>query len=451
MRRLGALVLATILLTPAGPASAGVGDDGPVRLRTAYGQGPVHAPEAGQSVLLGFEGRRGDQVTLGTGGEERSSCPDLHLRSGGDAVQRRRDGYWVLPASGPATFRFDPCDDETRPARLQLRLLSVNRLEVDGHPLTTAIRGRGRAHAVEVDVPARGRVQVRALAYNGAPWWGVLPPRGAIHPLNVDRFGESLLFEAGEPVSSTYGVLTRADGTRVRVPPGGGRVRVYLKQAYQVQATSTARIRARGLGDEVSLDVGDAIGREIEVSFRGRAGRWLHPRSTGWPWFAMTLRRPDGSWFAPRSGDVWRLPTTGRYLLRLLVDDNSRTRGSTLRLGTAVPGADLPADGSVTSYQLSEAGQVLVAGVGERPASGAYQLVGAGLPHGTRVSIFNLDPDPCAWWRVGGCPADSGELTAGRPTSSRIDLDSGDRWLVRIRTGAARSGTVELSLQPFTG
>lgn len=242
-----------------------------------YGQGPLRARRAGQSLAVRFQGRRGQVVGYGLPGD---SCDTVELRRRSDALapwttldtRPGRGQVWRLPSAGRFTLRTRACWDATPPSRLQLVHYRIRRMPDDGRAVTLKTGAR-RVDVRRLD-PVAERFMLRADR-EGGPTWTVLDAAGdaqsTTSPLHVSGATLSaFLFPRDRTtarLSTPMVVAVEADGTP-------------MSTEDQIPGRERALQFAAKAGSTVTLTALDGV-RDVQLI--GPGGVVAHdPESASW-------------------------------------------------------------------------------------------------------------------------------------------------------------------------
>lgn len=370
------LVTCLSLLMPAESAVAADPDADDAGQRTVttvtrgYGDRAVRQATPRQRVDLRFRGRRGDRVRLAVPGLE--DCATVELRRRSRELDADRAGYVRLRRSGWHRFSFRPCRHPQRRHRLQLTLLRVTPLAVDGRRVRTR-SARGYDDALRVEVPRDRWAVVRRLRGAGTALQAVLPPRGprlavsSSFPQGPD-LRVPVFVRAGRPMEDVFG--PHAGGTAGATAPlrAGQHVLLFPRDSSTWRATSSVRHPIAVDGPQVHLDTSGVRGRSHQLEFAGAAGQWvrLADATDGeHPWMAAAhqeLTGPDGAEVASALVGLWRLPETGTF--RLTLTTLGQEEGDPdVRLESVREIGPVATDGTPRTFTTEEPGEVLVAPV----------------------------------------------------------------------------------------
>lgn len=350
----GAATIVTLGLAPTGSTVAAT--PATTSITVAYGDGPVLAGGAGQTVLISFAGRRGDVVHLDTGRRAGLDGSRTRLLRGSDQLPQTWPFYWRLPSSGTFTFSFR-ASARDRPGRtLQLEKLRVARTRLDGAPVPSRRERRGYRNAVALTLH-RGD---RALYSSGDTRRLFLQPGGGA----VSLYGSYVQMQVGRPLHTSAGDLDRQH----RLPPGrllvvaGGRGRsaatrsVVSPLALDDQA---AEFTPRGRAPREHLFTFHAARAEVVVPTR-------HGSSGPAPEAVLQGANGRRTEPAPYSGVYW-IPRTGTQRYSLITTREQDGEPQRLSLTRALRAPTLPVDGTPVTVETTVPGQYValrVAGTG---------------------------------------------------------------------------------------
>jgi hypothetical protein len=446
VKRISTLVV-LVLIWSLAPLTAAHAAPSVRTVHREYGDGPVRVASARGGVDMVFHGRTGDRVLLdGTG-----PCRPALLDDEGAGVQPRSGGYWRLPGSGRYVFEHRPCAGLDEAPTLQLTKVSLRRPVTNHRSVALPAPRRGFLSAVEVVVPADGRLRLDAEP--DVRWRRVLYVDG--RRVQVDSalddyilMGDaSYVFEAGRPAVDVFErVLTI--GGKPLVMHAGQHILLSVADAATVQATSALRRQVSVDGPAFAMYAGRRLDRERSLEFDGSAGQYVHLEVDGpLELTPGSMQGPTGDFLPVPDGTsynglttYWRLPTAGRYRLLLTVDHRQGPvpSGTTsdVRLRSIREVGALPADGSSSTMATTAPGEWVLATV---PVKGAtYYNVTATARSATstwRVYVQPLVPH-CPNFYLGTSMGYCGDYTyveSGGPATQPVwDGHSADHDLTAV-------------------
>ena len=295
----------------------------------AYGDGPVRQSATDQPIVIRFQGRRGDTVTLtrGNRGTDVLVLPGRLEGPHGGTIPRKGRPWWKLRSDGWHTVRFDSYV-AAQPIAVQLTKLRFTDVERDGRKRTLPVR-RGFVWAAGFAVPRKGLTS------------GVVLGDGIQQLVRPDKQRAIYLgrttFVLGDGLPVAIGELYRFPGSRAQ--RAGAVVRV-LTAGGVASAVTPERVTGALDGPAVTAD--PTVAQAIEVVVDGTDGQWV---STSGPDLGrLGLRTlvigPDGTFVDPASyPDAWQLDGTGQS--RLLLFPHQHVPATSMTLSSVVVGPTL--------------------------------------------------------------------------------------------------------------